>query len=443
LSFPTRSSSCRTTQSTPAGSYSSEPVLDATAREGHCNDGSMNQAVSPLRCQPFRYLIVGEALSSFGNSIGPVALAFGVLDFSGSVTTLGLILAARAVANLIALPIAGVVADRVNRKLILLASMAANGCSQLATYFLLSRGANSVPLIALCAVASGTAAAFTAPCWTAVLASTLPPDQLRRGNALGRLITNTAAGVGLSVAGLLTVSIGSANSILVDSITFFIADVCFARLPGRVGDRGAARRGICRELASGWRTFRTTTWLWSTVMVFAAANLVYYGGLTVLGPAIADDTFGRARWGLVLGSQTLGYIIGGFVALRLRPKRMLFWGLTLSGLLAAPLITLGVGAPILVIIGASVMAGIGVEQLGVAWQTSIQQWVPDQMLARISSYDYLGSYAALPLGQAFAGPVSSRLGPGNTLIASSLLLVVTVLLAISRRDVRQLSVRQA
>jgi hypothetical protein len=124
--------------------------------------------------------------------------------------------------------------------------------------------------------------------------------------------------------------------------------------------------------------------------------------------------------------------------MRLRIRRLLFVGVICTSLLVLPVLALGVWPMLAVLVAAAFVAGVGIEQFGVAWETTMQEHVPADKLARVYSYDMLGSYIAMPVGEVIVGPVGQAVGPEPTLIGAAVLIVVAVLGMLASRDVRTL-----
>jgi hypothetical protein len=159
----------------------------------------------------------------------------------------------------------------------------------------------------------------------------------------------------------------------------------------------------------------------------------------VLGPFVAEHSLGGpAAWGLILAAEAIGMILAGVVALRFRPERPLLVA-TLAVLTIAPLLALlGVAAPLWIILASAFMAGTGLELYGLFWETTLQQHIPDETLSRVSSYDVLGSFALIPVGVAFMGPISNLVGVENTLIGAALVVVLATAAVVAVADVRNL-----
>jgi MFS transporter len=224
----------------------------------------------------------------------------------------------------------------------------------------------------------------------------------------------------------------------VDAVTFLIAAVLFAllRLPASPAAPAGARPHLLADLRTGWSEFRSRTWLWVVVAGFCVANASLSGGLSVLGPVVADDTIGRRAWGLVLAAETAGMIAGGLIAIRLRLRRLLFFGVASCLFMAGPVLLLGVYPRVVPLLSAAFLAGLMVEQFSVAWETTMQEHIPGEKLARVYSYDMVGSFLAIPVGQVVIGPIAGVAGLEPTLIGAATLMTLSVLGMLSSRDVR-------
>ena len=171
---------------------------------------------------------------------------------------------------------------------------------------------------------------------------------------------------------------------------------------------------------------------------FCVINACLSGGLNVLGPVVADATIGRRAWGLVLAAQTVGMVLGALVAMRIRVSRLLLVGVVCIAFEVLPLLTLGVVPHLGLLLAAAFLAGLTIEQFVVAWETSMQEHVPAEKLARVYSYDMVGSFVAIPVGQVAAGPVAEAVGVEVTLVGAAVLVGLAVVGMLSSRDVRNL-----
>jgi predicted MFS family arabinose efflux permease len=134
-------------------------------------------------------------------------------------------------------------------------------------------------------------------------------------------------------------------------------------------------------------------------------------------------------------------LVGGFVALRRRPRRPLLVGNLGILLIAAPLGALALGWHVAPIAVAAFVAGVGVEFFEVNWATTLQQEIPTEKLSRVSSYDWLGSFALVPLGTILVGPLAAAIGLSSTLWVATAVVVAACLATLAVGEVRRLQAR--
>ncbi|GAA2496422.1 MFS transporter [Winogradskya humida] len=395
--------------------------------------------LAPLRYVPFRFLVAGRTINALGNAIAPVALAFAVLDLTGSATDLGLVVGARMLANVLFLLFGGALADRVPKNLLMVGSSIAAAVTQAAVAGMILSGTATVPLLIVLSSINGMVAALALPASSAILPQLLPAELRQQANAISRLSFNGAMIMGAPVGGIIVAAISPGWGIAIDAVTFLCSAACFAllRIPP-APTVPAERAGIVAELRTGWTEFRSRTWLWVVVAAFSVINACISGGINVLGPLVADETVGRRAWGFVLAAQTLGMLLGALIAMRLRVRRLLFVGVLCTAFEVLPVLTLGVAPHLGLLIAATFLAGLTIEEFGIAWETTMQEHVPADKLARVYSYDMVGSYLAIPIGQVATGPIAEAVGVRTTLIGAAGLIALAVLAMVSSSDVRNL-----
>jgi succinate dehydrogenase hydrophobic membrane anchor protein len=366
--------------------------------------------LAPLREREFRLLFAGRAVSLLGSAIAPVALAFAVLDLTGSKTDLGLILAAREIPLILFLLVGGIFADRIPRNRVMVGANTASALSQATAAALLITGNAEVWHLALLAAVNGGASAFFFPASAGVIPQTVPAPLLQQANALLQLAMSSASIGGAAIAGFLVAAVGSGWAIGVDAGTYVLAAslVSLMRLPPLLGRETAS---FFFELADGWREFRSRPWLWAIVLQFSILLMVTIGAFSVLGPVVADEELGGPKaWGAILTAQAAGFVVGGLVGLRFRPRRMLLVATVAIMAMPAPLLALGFPLGLVWIAALAFVAGFGIEIFSLLWNTTVQQEVPPAKLSRVYSYDALGSLALVPLGLWFAGSVIALAG---------------------------------
>ena len=398
----------------------------------------MRAELAPLREREFRLLFFGRFASYVGSAVAPVALAFAVIDdLEGSPTALGLILMAAWLPQIAFVLIGGVFADRLPRHFVLVGSNVLSGAAQAAAAVLLLTGSAELWHLAALQVVRGIASSFFYPASAGIVPQTVSAPLLQQANALLRLTTNAAFVLGTAVGGVVVATVGSGWAIAFDAGTYFLsgAILLFMRIPGAL----KASSSVIRDLADGWKEFRSREWLWVIVLAALFGNMVSNGSMGVLGPVVADDALGgAAAWGFVLAAQAVGLVVGGLITLRLKPRRPLLFAQVSVLLWGLPIAALALELPTIAVAALAFLAGIGLEFFGVYWDTALQQHVPQEALSRVSSYDALGSFVAIPIGLSIVGPVSAAIGVSTALWVAFGIFMAAQAGALLSRDVRTL-----
>jgi MFS family permease len=333
----------------------------------------------PLRHRPFRLLFLGRNAIMLGNAVAPIALAFAVLDVTGSLTSLGLVVGTRSLTNVLFVLFGGVLADRLSRRRILVVSSWCSALTQGCLAALVMAHTASMPWFIVLSAANGTASAFALPASWALTPQTVPAGVVRQAVVLLRLGTNTAMISGASLGGLLVSLTSPGLGLAVDATTFALAGLCFARItsaprhaaldPEPASEPGTSRAGstVLTELRQGWSEFTARTWVWLVVMAFCCINPAYVATTEVIGPAVADDTIGRRAWGLVLATQTAGMLAGGLLSMALRARRQLLIGVVGMGTTALVPFALAYLPTTPLLCAAAFASGVALEQFTVAW----------------------------------------------------------------------------
>lgn len=390
------------------------------------------------RTRDFRLLLAAQTISELGSQMALVALPFAVLELGGSATQVGLVAAAATVPKVLLLLFGGVVADRLPRQRVMVGADVVAAVAQGITAALLLAGTLSIPLLAFLAAVLGAASAFFRPASMALIPQTVEASDLRAANAGLRTSINGAGIGGAALGGVLAaVSVGSA--LAVDAGTFAASAACCAAIRALGPPARTERTGVLADLRDGWREFRATTWLWVVVAQFALVNAAWGGAFNVLGPVQADRHLGGARdWGFVVAGLGAGLLVGALASFRLRTRRPLVAG-QIGMLVGAPLVIALIDpAPTVVLVAAAIVAGIGLEIFGVLWSTAVHEHIPAASMARLSSYDMIGSFVMIPIGVALAGPIAAAAGMTATLIGAAALVALPTLATLLVRDVRDL-----
>lgn len=400
------------------------------------------EALGALGDRRFAWYFTARTVSTVGSAMAPVGLAFAVLHLFGSASALAQVLAARTATMVVFLLVGGVVADRLSRKAVLQVSHALTALTQGLAATLFVTGHAQLWMVVSIEAVNGAVSAFTMPAMMGIVPLVVDRSRLQQANALLSFSRSAVTVGGPSVAGLLVVAVGPGWALAVDAVTYVLAIGCLARvrIPGRVRGSGGPAPGMLRDLREGWSEFTSRTWLWVVVVVFGVLNAIHVGVIGVLGPLIATrvPALGPGGWALALSGEALGTVLMTLVMLRLTFRHPLRAGMVGITAIAVPIAVLGARPSTVPLVLAMVVAGLGTEVFGVGWTTALQVHVPDAVLARVSSYDALGSFVAMPVGSFAYGVLADRFAPEPVLLVSAALYAALCLLALASRSVRDL-----
>ncbi|MET7645994.1 MFS transporter [Streptomyces sp. NPDC005426] len=401
----------------------------------------------PLPCSPlgpdrlwnrnFRLFFVARTAALFGDGMIPVALTAGLLGAGRPHSSVGFALAAWMGPLAVFVLFGGVLADRFTprRMMIIADALRLVGASVLAVSF----ATGNPPLwvvYALSAVAGVGAALFQPG-----VASTTPrvATDVQRANAVLRVSEALMTMAGPAFAGVL-VGLASAGAVYAaNAATFLVSGVCLFLLRLAPAPSDEAPRGtFVAELVDGWREFTARSWLWGVIAIWT----VY--GFTVLGPMLpltaveVTEAHGSGSYGAMMAVNGAGSVLGGLLALRLRPRRPLTAGAVALTGVCVNLVVLGLGMPVFALGAGQFVAGAAFAFWLVMWSTTVQTHVPPEALNRLHAYDVAGSLLMLAAGRALAGPVADRVGAPELLLAGAVINMLAVGVLLAARPIRRL-----
>jgi MFS family permease len=393
-----------------------------------------------LKERQFRLLWLGQATSTLGDGLVPVALAFAVIkSLDRGPTALGIVLAAGSLPVIAFVLAGGVWADRLPRQMVMLVSDSVRGLVQATLAILLLTDRAEVWHLAALMAIYGTAQAFFQPAATGLVPATISPGRLQQANALLGLSRSLAFVVGPALAGVIAATTNPGIVFVFDAFTFAVSATSLALLHLPRGRRAGERQSFFADLKGGWHELMAHTWLWVIIAWASAFLCIVVAPYMTLGPVIAEESLGgAAAWGMIAAGWAAGTLAGGVVALRWKPMRPMFVCCLAVLLIAPAIILLALRAPAPLIAALNALGGFGMGMFTAFWQTTLQQHVREDALSRVSAWDWMGSYAFLPLGLVLAGPVSAVIGISATLWISVAFIVLSTIAVLLVPDVRNL-----
>jgi MFS family permease len=394
--------------------------------------------VGPLRERNFLLLFIGQSVSKLGNALVPVALSFALLDLTHSAADLGYVLGGESAAQVAFILAGGVIADRMSRRAVMLASDVIRGAAETTLGVLLLTERPAVWIIGVLAVAQGAAGAAFLPASTGLVPAIITPDNLQQANQLQQVATAATSIVGPALAGVLVVTTNPGWAILLDAASFGVSVVLLAAM--RLDSiPPTTRKRFLTDLREGWSEFRGRSWLWPMVVAFSFVNLLL-GAYSVVGPVASQRYYGgAAAWATVATIGGIGAVAGGLLAGRLRPKHPLRIGVCMAALAGLTPLAFAARLPVPAIAAVAALAGTGIIVFMSLFNSTMQRQVPSHALSRVSSYTWFGALIVYPLGLAIVGPVASVLAIRTILLVVGSLMILAILPLFCVRDVRQLT----
>jgi predicted MFS family arabinose efflux permease len=389
-----------------------------------------------LGYRDFVLLLADRLVAPAAFAFSLVGVSFAVLDATGSTADLSYVLAAQIAPSLVFALVGGVVADRLPPQWVIIAANVMIALGE-GTFGILDLASHPrLWQMILLEALTGTGMAIFYPAAQALLPRLVPRDLLLQASAISRLATNAAQMGGAVVAGLCVAAFGPGWALAVCGAGSLVSVpmLLSIRVAGTVRAHGT---GMLRDLRDGWAEFRSHTWLWAIVAQFGVVLMAWYGSFQILGPVVARAHLGGpAAWGAITAADAVGLIAGGIVSLRFTPRRPMLFVVAIGAAVAVAPLSLAMLWPLPLVCLASFGLGVTVEMMMVQWTVALARYVPPGKLARVSSYDLLGSVMAMPVGALVAGPVAAAIGVQATQFGAAALIVTASALALIPRDVR-------
>lgn len=388
--------------------------------------------LGPLRTPNFRRFFLGEVVNTAGSSMSGVALAFAVLEISGSATALGIVVAAWTVPAVALMLLGGAIADRLPRTLVLRGCNLVLGVVQSVAAVLVLTGRAEVWQLAVLEFVAGLMFAVSYPAFHGMVPILLPEPERKAAFLLLSQSESALRILGPAIAGVLVATVGAGWGLAADAASYLVAAgfLAFVRLP--FGARPERRASVIGDFVAGWSFVRDLGWVIPVASFSLVFNALMSGALGVLGPTIASDTIGSTGWGLARSAEAVGIFVTAFALAKLtirRPLRTCVIGFSGSAL---PMLVLGTRVSTPLLAAAFVVAGVGLAALGLAWNLVVQEKVREDMLSRVMSIDGFFSFVAMPIGQLVVGPLAAAFGAQRVVLAFGLVFLLVAAFGVTR-----------
>jgi MFS family permease len=358
----------------------------------------------------FRKFFYGQAVSMIGTWMQSVAQSWLVLELTGSGTALGGVIALQTIPVLLGAPYAGLIADRVDKRKLLIGTQSVMGVLALVLGLLSVTHTAQLWMVYLLAVGLGCANAVDNPTRQSFVLEMVGPKHLRNAVTLNSVLVNAARAVGPAVAGILIATAGVGICFLINAGTF--AAVLFALATLDVSELqpsppAARSKGQLRE---GFAYVRHTSSLLVPLGMMAVVGMLAYEFQVVL-PVVATHSYGGGAqaYGFLTAAMGVGAVVGGLgVAGRgFTGTRALIVSSTAFGvviLLAAAAPNLIVACVAMLLVGAGSVAFLAIGN------STLQLAASPTMRGRVMALWAVAFLGSTPIGGPIAGYVSEHFG---------------------------------
>jgi MFS family permease len=411
-----------------------------------------------LKHRPFALLWAGQTTSRLGDSLYRIALAWWILEKTGSAVAMGTVLIFSQIPLLLFLLIGGVVVDRLPRVRVMFVSDILSGL--VITFVAIFSWLDLLQIwhIYITSLIFGFVEAFFFPAYQAIIPQITPPDMLTSANSLNGLSQRVTGIVGPALGAALVATGGTSVTFGLNALSFFISALfVFPMLKMNVEKnrrneneseishkpktfKDMVRQGVA-DLREGWDVIISVPWIWITIVIFGFLNIMEASPRAVAMPFFIKDNLGAdvGLLGIFGSSFSIGYVLG---MLWLGQYKRLRWrgpvsyvATAINGVL---LLFFGLKFPIPILIGSMFVYGVCMSIFGLIWTNTLQEMVPHELLGRVYSIDALGSWVLLPVGFAIAGWATDLVGAPTVFLVGGFATIALALVGLSHPAIRNL-----
>lgn len=404
-----------------------------------------------LGVKSFALIWSGQTISALGDGVTLTALAWQVLILTRSGTAMGVVLVAETTPRVLFLLLGGVVADRFPRRTVLLWSDSVRGVAVAVIAVLGWLQVLALWHLILLGAIFGLASSFFIPAYQSIPPQLVDAEYLPSANALNGLSRQMSQLFGPALGAACVALTNPSTAFAIDVLSFGVSAACLLAmhvppLPNAEsdGERPRGLRGMVADIREGLGYVLRSPWLWVTIAIASLGN-VGWAPMQVALPKLIKEVYRQGVW--LLGATGTAIAVGSIVTLVLigQAKRLRHRGILAYGALILSSITVIVlGLPIprafapAIAIGACVFFGAGLAVFELIWITSLQELVPADKLGRVTSVDWVGSLALLPVGLALVGVLTDRIGAAQVFVAGGALTLLLEVIAFAIPGIRNL-----
>jgi DHA3 family tetracycline resistance protein-like MFS transporter len=394
-----------------------------------------------LHERPFALLWSGQTVSLLGDRVFQVALAWWVLEKTGSAAAMGTVMVFSILPMLIFLLVGGVFVDRFPRLWLMVISDVVRGLVIGLLAIFAFAGWLTIWHVYLLSLVSGFVEAFFRPAYSAAVPEITPQEHLTSANSLTSLSNQIGGIMGPAVGALIVALGGTPLALALDALSFFVSALCLMPLLTFATQSHNKAQGMVHEARQGITTVMASPWLWVTIGIAGLSNIAYGGPMEVVLPFLIKEYHQAdvSVLGLFYSAASLGSLLAAIWIgrlPRLRRRGLILYGVWM--VIGIMVIFIGLPIPIPAILVAALIIGACNTTLGLVWVNTLQEMVPPDLMGRVTSIDCLGSYLLLPLGYAIGGWAAELVGVSMVFVIGGVLETTLIALGLLHPQVRTL-----
>jgi MFS family permease len=368
----------------------------------------------------YRFFWFSNTIFVLGASAFPIALAVAVLDAGGTATSLGLILGARVLSGVVFAPFAGVWADRLPRRNVMIGADLFRSALVVAMIFVSTPTMPHV-LLGLAVFFMGAGDAFGAAAAGAIIPSLVPDEKLPAANVARGIVVKGASIVGPGIGGASVFLVGARFTFIFTAVAFVLGTYFLSKIKEDINGDKREQEPFLTELREGLRTVRDIPWIGAFILMVSVQLMVVIAAETVLLPVISRREFdSNTPFALAAAAFSVGGILSALLCIKIKVKHEGYVSIFVWMFIVIAPLSLAFPVSGTFIVVAYLFAGFSVGPWEAWWSSAVQREVPQHLQGRVFSIDHMGSAGLMPLGMALIGPAVTLFGEKELLIGASI-----------------------
>lgn len=403
----------------------------------------------------FLLLFIGGVVSRLGNGVHYTGLVWYILEAKGSGFAVGSVLMVASLPGVILGPFSGVLADRFDRKQIIIWMDVFRGLIALAMGFMILSGTMNFAFLIVGTVLLSICGTLFNPAVSASIPNIVKDEHLTQANSLEHLSMNLTGVIGPGLGGILIAIWGVAGVFLINGVSFLLSALSevFIKFPPQEQRSEGKKVEFYKDIKEGARFIHGNKPLFYTLFVCLFANFLYAGALTVAFPMIVRNTLGASaqEFGIFGTGWPIGAALGGLILTMLpeiKKAYKIFVGAigaqtfftTIIGIVTLPVVagSLGLTTVKFTIIACLIISGVFNAFINIPLMVIFQRMVPNDMRGRIFGLIGTLSQGLVPVSIGLTGLIVDLIEPGYVFIAVGVGIIILMADFMRKKEVREM-----